>query len=169
MMEIDNKRLIEERSEKIFETLNMCINLNGLIDAVKLAKAFGFEIIEHNGLQPLINGIITSSCNSNEIVINDNLSKEQKRYTIIYLISNYLLYYQNQKIFNIRHIYLKEDVDAAYMARLLLIPEKILKISNSKNNENIQYLANIFCVPGIVMSERIADLNKTKHKILVKE
>ena len=37
-MEIDNKRLIEERTEKIFETLNMCINLNGLIDAVKLAK-----------------------------------------------------------------------------------------------------------------------------------
>ena len=116
-----NNILLEERTQKIFDNLDHCINLNGLIDITKLAYSFNFEIIEHKGLPDLLNGMITCDVNGNQMAINNNLSKESKRYSIAYLLSTYLLYYKKQEFFSFKYIDLEEDLDASNMARLLLI------------------------------------------------
>lgn len=164
-----NINLVEARTKKIFERLNYCFDSNGLIDATKLAYSFGFEIIEHKGLPDLLNGIITSNINDNQMAINDNLSKEHKRYSIAYLLSAYLLYYQKQDFFDYKHLDLEEDLDASYMARLLLIPEAILEKICTDVDNNVQWLADMFQVPCNVMEQRIKEIKKSKCSILTKK
>ena len=161
--------LVEERTQKIFERLNHCISSNGLIDATRLAYSFGFEIVEHKGLPYLLNGIITSNINGNQMAINDNLSKEHKRYSIAYLLSAYLLYYQKQEFFDFKHLDLEEDLEASYMARLLLIPESVLKTVGTDIEDNTQWLADMFQVPCNVMEQRIQEIKKSKCSILTKK
>ena len=163
-------RLVEERTQKVLEQFSLCIGVNSLIDFTKLASSFGFEIIEHKGLPDLLNGMITCDINGNQMAINSNLSKERKRYSIAYLLSNYLLYYQKQEFFDSKHLDSVENLDASYMARLLLIPESILKTINPDLGENIQWLADIFQVPYDIMEQRVQEIKKTNRKrITIKE
>lgn len=160
----ETKINIKKRVQKIFDSLSFCYNHNGLVDTIKLASAFSFEVIEHEELQEQINGIITASNNGHQIVINSNLSKDNKRYIITYLLSTYLLYYQDDEFFIRKHLGSTEDFSAAYMARLLLIDEKILK--EKIDNNSSKTLANIFQVPHYVMNDRINDFyNRNSGKI----
>ena len=164
-----NNIFLEERTQKIFEKLGHCIKSNGLIDITKLAYSFNFEIVEHKGLPELLNGMITSDINGNQMAINNNLSKESKRYSIAYLLSTYLLYYQNQEFFSFKHLESDEDLDASNMARLLLIPESILKTICPDCDENTQWLAEMFEVPYTVMEQRIKEIKKSKGSVLTKK
>lgn len=164
-----NNSLIEERTQKIFEKLGHCIKSNGLLDITKLAYSFNFEIVEHKGLPDLLNGMITCDANGNQMAINNNLSKESKRYSIAYLLSTYLLYYQKQEFFSFKHIDSKEDLDASNMARLLLIPESILKTMCPDYDENSQWLAEMFEVPYNIMEQRIKEIKKLNGIVLTKK
>ena len=164
-----NNSLLEERTQKIFEKLGHCIKLNGLLDITKLAYSFNFEIVEHKGLPELLNGMLTCDINGNQMAINNNLSKESKRYSIAYLLSTYLLYYQNQDFFSFKHLELEEDLDASNMARLLLIPESILKTICSDCDGDTQWLAEMFEVPYTVMEQRIKEIKKSKGSVLTKK
>ena len=165
----DVANLLEERTKKIFEKLNHCIKPNGLIDITKLAYSFNFEIVEHKGLPELLNGMITCDINGNQMAINNNLSKESKRYSIAYLLSTYLLYYQNQEFFSFKHLESDEDLDASNMARLLLIPESILKTICPDYDEDTQWLAEMFEVPYTVMEQRIKEIKISKGSVLIKK
>lgn len=164
-----NTNFIEERTQRIFEQLNCCIDENGLIDAAKLACSFGFKIVEHNGLPALLNGMITCDSSGNQMAINANFSKKQKRYSITYLLSTYLLYYQNQEFFNVKHLSSEEDLEASYMARLLLIPESVLNAIYSNTDRNNTQLADIFQVPCNVMEQRVQEINSAKGFLLIKK
>ena len=161
-----NKTLIQDRTNVIFKMFNDSIKENNLLDITKLAHLFKFEISEHNGLPELLNGMITCDTKSNQIAINNKLSKESKRYSIAYLLSTYLLYYKKQDFFIFKHLDSDEDLDASYMARLLLIPETILKNAYIDCGKDIQLLAKLFEVPDGVMEQRIRDVYKTKSLIL---
>lgn len=165
----NTENLVEERTQKIFEKLNHCIKSNGLLDITKLAYSFNFEIVEHKGLPDLLNGMITCDINGNQMAINNNLSKEYKRYAIAYLLSTYLLYYQKQEFFSFKHLGSDEDLEASNMARLLLIPESILKTICPDCNENVQWLADMFEVPYYVMEQRIKEIKKSKGSVLTKK
>ena len=167
--EKSNNIFLEERTQKIFEKLGHCIKSNGLIDITKLAYSFNFEIVEHKGLPELLNGMITSDINGNQMAINNNLSKESKRYSIAYLLSTYLLYYQNQEFFSFKHLESDEDLDASNMARLLLIPESILKTICPDCDEDTQWLAEMFEVPYTVMEQRIKEIKKSMSSVLTKK
>lgn len=161
--------LVEERVQKIFKRLDFCLDSGGLIDSVKLANALGFEVIQHKGLPGLMNGIITSDSNGKQMAINDNLSKEKKRYSITYLLSTYLLCYQNQDFFKQQHTDFDEDTDSSYMARLLLIPEPLLSSVISQNeSKDSKSLANAFQVPIDIMEERLDELHKSKAPVYSK-
>lgn len=158
----DEFNIIEERTKKIFERLE-CFKTNGNIDITKLAYLFNFEIVENNGLPDLLNGMITCDLNGNQMVINNNLSKESKRYSIAYLLSIYLLYYQNENFFIYKHLEFDEEIDASMMARKLLIPnisESILKVMYPNYMNNIQELSEMFEVPYNVMEQRIKEIRK---------
>lgn len=164
-----NTQLVEERTRKMFERLNYCFNANGLIDITKLASSFEFEIVEHNGLPELMHGIMTCDSNRKQMAINDNLSKEKKRYTIAYLVSIYLLYYQNQEFFMHKHLEKDENLEASYMARSLLIPAPIFATICPDANGNTQWLADMFQVPCDIMKKRIQEIKKEKNTILTKK
>lgn len=161
-----NLTKIEARTKKIFERLNHCINTNGLIDATKLAYSFGFKIEEHKGLPDLLNGVITCDRNGNQMAINNNLSKEKKRYSITYLLSAYLLYYQNQDFFDFKHLTSDENLEVSYMTRLLLVPDDVL---NHYINDNNQRLSDMFQVPHNVMEQRVQEIKKAKGLVLTKK
>ena len=160
---------LEEKVQKTFEMFGICIKSNGLLDIAKLAHQFNFEIVEHNGLPKLLNGMVTSDTNSNQMTINNNLSKGQKRYSIAYLLSNYLLYYQGQDFLIFKYNNCAEDLEISYMARVLLIPSSALEHAYSDISENIEILSNIFEVPDNVMEQRIQDIKKIKRLNLVKK
>lgn len=165
----EQKINIQKRVQRIFDSLSFCYNCNGLIDTVKLARAFKFEVVEHKGLPALVNGIITVGGDGHQITINDNLSKDKKRYTIAYLLSTYLLYYQEDVFFIQKYIEKEEDLNAAYFTRLLLISESILltmspnAITNISDEDN-KFLANMFQVPYDVMNKKIEDIKWLKGK-----
>lgn len=165
----DIATILEERTNKIFEKLRFCIKPTGLFDITKLACSFNFEVVEQSGLPKLLNGMITCDDNGNQMAINNNLSKEYKRYSIAYLLSAYLLYYQKQESFSFKHLESHEDLDASNMARLLLIPKSILKTKRSNHDENIQLLAEMFEVPYSVMDQRIKEIDKPNESILRKK
>lgn len=133
-----------------------------MLDSVKLAVAFGFEIIEFDKLKAQINGCMTVGLNCKQILINENFSKEWKRYTIAYLLCHYLLFYNNDASLSVKHIDNNEDIWAAYMARLLLIDEELL-IKCNYQNLKIEYLSNIFNVPYKIMEKRIDDVDLKKR------
>lgn len=163
---------LEERANKIREKLWYCFYKEGTVDSTKLAYSFGFEIVEHNGLPKLVNGVITSNKDGNQMAINNNLSIDKKRYVITYLLSTYLLYYQKQEFFKQMHLDNEEDYDAAYFARLLLISEKelLLFISKSRilNNKissvEIRELANIFKTTPDLIEKKIEDIKNKYSK-----
>lgn len=162
---------LEERANKIREKLWYCFYKDGTVNITELTHSLGFEIFEHNGLPELVNGAITSNKDGNQMAINNNLSIEKKRYVIAYLLSTYLLYYQNQEFFKQMHLDNNEDYDATYFARLLLIPEKTLlflyesKILNDKiSSVEIRELANIFKITPDVIEKKIEDIKNKYSK-----
>lgn len=169
-MQENDMKLVEERTQKIYETFNHCINSNGLIDATKLACSFGLEIVEHKGLPAFLNGIITSDINGNQMAINYFLSKETKRYSIAYLLSAYLLYYQKQDFFLFKYLNnSEENLETSYMARLLLIPESTLKTIKPNIKYGTTQLAEMFQVPNDVMEQRIQEIKNKKNLLLTRK
>lgn len=144
-LENDTKFLVEERVKKIFKKLNHCVESNGLIDVTRLVNSFNFEIVENMGLPKLLNGIVTCDMNGNQMCINNK-----------------------QEFFSFNHLESCEDYNAAFMARLLLIPESILRTAYSNSNGDIQYLSVLFEVPSNVMEQRLKEINKFKKFALKK-
>ena len=104
--------------------------------------------------------------NNKNIILNIYFSKEQKRYTIAYLISSYLIFYNNEKFLGSHflgsHVFDNEIEEVAAFARMLLIPDNKLKASISKDCETLAYF---FKVPVEVMDKRLKEVYK-KDKIL---
>lgn len=165
--EKDIAAILEERTNKIYESLSYCVKPTGLFDIAKLAYSFDFEIVEQSGLPELLNGMITCDANGKQMAINNNMSKEYKRYSIAYLLSAYLLYYQGQDFFSFQHLEADEDLDASSMARLLLIPESIFKRLIPDSLET-KWSSEAFEVPYDVMEQRIKEIRKIRERVLVK-
>jgi len=166
----NNTNLVEERAQKVLENFSDCIRENGLIDVTKLACSLGFSVLQSDELSISLSGLITCNKESNQIAVNNNLSKKDKRYSIAYLLSTYLLYCQNQDSFTFEHHDSDEDVEAAYMARLLLIPDSVLETLCPNANPDELGLVDKFQVPYSIIEQRIEEISKRpKHPVLIKK
>ena len=147
---------IQKRLKMIFDKFAECSNELGIIDITKFARSFGFSVNESSDLPDDINGKINSANNNKKIILNIYFSKEQKRYTIAYLISSYLIFYNND-IFLGSHV-LDNEIDAvASFARILLVPDNKLKACNTRDCEA---LASYFSVPIDMMELRLKEVFK---------
>lgn len=157
---------IQKRLKMILDKFAECSNELGIIDITKFARSFGFIVNESSDLPNDINGKIISTNNNKNIILNIYFSKEQKRYTIAYLISSYLIFYNNEKFLGSHflgsHVFDNEIEEVAAFARMLLIPDNKLKASISKDCETLAYF---FKVPVEVMDKRLKEVYK-KDKIL---
>ena len=88
---------VQKRVKKILDNFRDCKDEFGIMDITRFAVLFGFNINESRDLPNDINGKIISTNNNKNIILNIYFSKEQKRYTIAYLISSYLIFYNNEK------------------------------------------------------------------------
>lgn len=152
---------VQKRVKKILDNFRDCKDEFGIMDITRFAVLFGFNINESHDLPNDINGKIISTNNNKNIILNIYFSKEQKRYTIAYLISSYLIFYNNEKFLG-SHVFDNEIEEVAAFARMLLIPDNKLKASISKDCETLAYF---FKVPVEVMNKRLKEVYK-KDKIL---
>lgn len=152
---------IQKRLKMILDKFAECSNELGIIDINKFARSFGFSVNESSDLPKNIKDKINSANNNKNIILNIYFSKEQKRYTIAYLISSYLIFYNNEKFLG-SHVFDNEIEEVAAFARMLLIPDNKLKASISKDCETLAYF---FKVPVEVMDKRLKEVYK-KDKIL---
>lgn len=147
---------IQKRVKKILDNFRDCKDEFGIMDITRFAVLFGFNINESRDLPNDINGKISSANNNKKIILNIYFSKEQKRYTIAYLISSYLIFYNNE-IFLGSHV-LDNEIDAvASFARILLVPDNKLKACNTRDCEA---LASYFSVPIEIMELRLKEVFK---------
>ena len=147
---------VQKRVKKILDNFRDCKDEFGIMDITRFAVLFGFNINESRDLPNDINGKIISTNNNKNIILNIYFSKEQKRYTIAYLISSYLIFYNNE-IFLGSHV-LDNEIDAvASFARILLVPDNKLKACNTRDCEA---LASYFSVPIEIMELRLKEVFK---------
>ena len=156
------KDIIDNR---VFKIINF-LNVKEPIDIVNLTNVFGLKVIEDKNIIPY--GVLTINKEvGNIIYVKEYLSVEMKRYVISYLLSYYLLYYNNSSEFFECFIPNEEIVEVSYMARKLLLNEKIFSSKNYELNENIEKLSLLFNVPGDVISKRIDDIKPKCIKKLI--
>ena len=165
---------IQKRIKKILDNFKECDDDYSVIDITKFATLFGFDVSESYDLTDNINGKITSTNNSKKIVLNINFSKAHKRYTIAYLISSFLIFYNNETFLG-SHTLDDEIDEVAAFARMLLIPENKLtfvrKLSLHQNKlkkytaSDCENLAYLFNVPIEVMDIRLKEVYK-KNSVL---
>ena len=123
------KERIEQRAQKILDVYGYGIGTDVYVDAVRLARYFGFTVNESESLSANEDGSITVSADGSEkcIVVNKYRSFESKRFIIMHELSHYLLHYTGEaKLFrhreNIKGKNMEEN-DADYLAACLLMPE----------------------------------------------
>ena len=174
------KEKIEKRAEKVLE--KYCDNPDTItyIDAVKLAKMFGFSVSESNALPAFEDGSITvtepnldkGGIIEKNILVNDDRSFEAKRFIIVHELAHYLLHYQcNGELFRHReNIKGKntEENDADYFAACLLMPEKsfrrqydLLRIGKTYK-ELVFELQKKFRTPFQSIERRISEVCQTR-------
>ncbi len=156
------KDIIDNRISKIINFLNV----EEPIDIVNLTNVFGLKVIEDKNIIPY--GVLTINKEvGNIIYVKEYLSVEMKRYVISYLLSYYLLYYNNSSKFFKCFIPNEELAEVSYMARKLLLNEKIFSSKYYELNENIEKLSLLFTVPRDVISKRIDDIKPKCIKKLI--
>lgn len=153
---------IEKRIKLLESKLCSCFDSNGLIDVVKLANSYGFTVLEDKDMFCLVNGMLSYDENNSYIILNEEIDENYKRYTTIYLLCMYLLYYNGENIYVARKIDLDEDYNASYMARLMLIPNRIYKSANALGFYDEKDLAKVFKVPTKVVAKRNDDFKIKK-------
>lgn len=139
------KKMIEQRAEKTLSAFKYSDGEDVYVDAIRLARFFGFDVEEKANLSATEDGSITVSADGKErcIVVNDSRSLEYKRFIITHELSHYLLHYkgagesfkhrENTKGKNL------EENDADYLAACLLMPKKsFIKQFNSIKGKDIQ-------------------------------
>lgn len=127
------KNMIDERAEKVLLAYQYKDGEDIYVDAILLARLFGFNVAESNSLVATEDGCITVSEDASErnILINDNRSFETKRFIITHELAHYLLHYQGSGRFFKHREDIKgknlEENDADYLAACLLMPRKSFK------------------------------------------
>ncbi len=165
-----DKKIIERRAEKVLECYKYVDGEGTYVDAVRLARFFGFNIEEKANLPASEDGCITVSKDANErdIVVNDFRSIEFKRFIIVHELSHFLLHYTGKEEFfrhreNTKGKNLEEN-DADYLAACLLMPPKSFKkqyelIKNGKTlQEIVNELQQIFRTPRESIERRIGEV-----------
>lgn len=152
---------VQKRVKKILDNFRDCKDEFGIMDITRFAVLFGFNINESHDLPNDINGKIISTNNNKNIILNIYFSKEQKRYTIAYLISSYLIFYNNEKFLG-SHVLDNEIEEVAAFARMLLIPDNKLKLCTTTDCETLAYF---FKVPVEIMDLRLKEVFK-KNNVL---
>lgn len=128
-----DKKTIEIRADKVLNAYGYDPSVCVYVDAVKLARFFGFSVLESDQLLELDDGSVTVSADGSEktIIVNTNRNFEAKRFIITHELSHYLLHYkEEQKMFRHRENVKgksEEENDADYMAACLLMPRHSFK------------------------------------------
>lgn len=139
------------------------------IDVIRLASIFNFNIYESNKLPLFVDGIIYSKNKDNNIIINVNLNKEDKRYMIVYLLSYYMLHIEDKSInyhtSNHPIDKLQRDEITEYMARCLLVPkEELEKLDEYLYNQ--EFCAKLFGTTKDLIDLRIKESHFKKKTLL---
>lgn len=127
------KKKIEQRADKVLAAYQYIDGEDVYVDAVRLARFFGFEVDEAADLPATEDGCITVSKDATErsIVVNDTRSVESKRFIIVHELAHYLLHYMGSGEFFKHRESIKgknlEENDADYLAACLLMPAKSFK------------------------------------------
>lgn len=129
------KKKLEERAAKVLVACGYENGEDGYVDAVRLARFFGFYVLESSKLPATENGCITVSTDNGEtdkcIIVNEARSFETKRFTIAHELAHYFLYFTGESaFFKHRENYMSkadEESDADYLAACLLMPRKCFK------------------------------------------
>lgn len=165
------KKEIDERVNRVLLAYQYQDGVDLYVDAVRLARFFGFNVTETDHLSAEEDGCITVSANGEEksIVVNDSRSFEFKRFIIVHELAHYLLHYDRQEeLFkhreNIKGKSLEEN-DADYMAACLLMPPKSFKAQyenirkgKKQRDEIVMELKNRFRTPVESIIRRIGEV-----------
>ena len=153
------KEMINNHIDKIINSLN----ISEPIDTVHLANIFNFKVVEDENIIPY--GMLSIN-KENIIYIKDYLSIEMKRYVITYLLSYYLLYYNNSNQFLKLFMPNNEIEEVSYMSRKLLLNDKVFISKYKELNQNVEKLSSLFNVPRNVVEKRINDITPSFKRIL---
>lgn len=134
----------------------------------RLANLFNFNIYESDKLPLFVDGIISSNEKDKSIIVNAELSSENKRYMILYLLSYYMLHIEEKNInyhtSNQPIDKLQRDEYAEYMARCLLIPKEELE-KLEKNLHNPEFCAKLFGTTEDLINLRIKETSSKKKTL----
>lgn len=166
-----DKRKIETRAEKVLSAYKFDSSTDIYVDAVCLARFFGFDVEEKKTLSATEDGCITVSENQKEkcIVVNDTRSFEFKRFIITHELAHYLLHYTGDGRFFMHRENTKgknlEENDADYLAACLLMPKDsfkaqydLLKKGTLGREEIVMALQNKFRTPIESIERRINEV-----------
>lgn len=165
-----DKKVIEQRAQKVLAGYQYVDGKDTYVDAVRLARFFGFNIEEKANLPASEDGCITVSNDASErdIVVNDFRSIEFKRFIIVHELSHYLLHYTGkEELFRHRENTKGKDLeenDADYLAACLLMPHKSfknqydLKKRGKTIQEVVDELQQIFLTPRESIERRIEEV-----------
>lgn len=169
-LNIMEKKNIEQRANKVLLAIQYNDGEDIYVDAVRLARFFGFEVEEKSDLSAAEDGCITVSEDATErsIVVNDARSIESKRFIIVHELAHYLLHYLGSGKFfkhreNTKGKNLEEN-DADYLAACLLMPAKSFEkqynlVKNGRNFQGIvTELQTKFCTPRESIERRIEEV-----------
>ncbi len=164
------KKIIEQRAEKVLQSFQYVDGEDTYVDAVRLARFFGFNIEEKKNLPANEDGCITVSENAFErdISVNAFRSIEAKRFIIVHELSHFLLHYMGDKqLFRHRENTKgknMEENDADYLAACLLMPAKSFKKQYELIKEGrpsqlvVDRLQEIFQTPRESIERRIEEV-----------
>lgn len=166
-----DKKKIENRAEKVLSAYKYDSNTDVYVDAVCLARFFGFDVEEKKTLSATEDGCITVSENQNEkcIAVNDTRSFEAKRFIIVHELAHYLLHYTGSGKFFMHRENTKgknlEENDADYLAACLLMPKNsfkeqydLLKKDKKSQEEIVVILQSKFRTPSESIERRISEV-----------
>ncbi len=163
------KEMIEQRAERTLKAFKYKDGEDVYVDAIRLARFFGFEVEEKTNLPATEDGSITVSEDGKErcIVVNDSRSLEFKRFIITHELSHYLLHYMGAGSFfkhreNTKGKNLEEN-DADYLAACLLMPKESFKkqcdaIKGKDSQRKISELQMRFRTPRESIERRIEEV-----------
>lgn len=169
-----DKKIIDKRVAAVLKAISYRDGADIRVDAVQLARFFGFIVEEDDLLQHEDGNINVSTHKEGElgseekyIVVNRNRSRERKRFIITHELSHYLLHYTGEPLFMHREDKKGknlEENDADYMAACLLMPAKSFKeqydsLKDSRTSEElIEELQEKFCTPRESIVRRIDEV-----------
>lgn len=124
------KHTIEKRADRVLQAFGYQDGQDVYVDAVQLARFFGFHVEEKDNLPAADDGSVSVSKDGTErfIVVNDFRNIESKRFIIVHELAHYLLHYTgSQELFMHRENTKgknEEENDADYLAACLLMPKE---------------------------------------------